>query len=148
MRSRPRWSSTRRSYSDAGMTSTSPSQTQRGNGFPLARVAPSPSGLTRLRARSTIGLVLPVWSGTIGRAWRVQGRRACQALLVLCLLLPSCATGPASSDRPAAPPPLAREDLRWLNRVTFGVDAATVARYRQLGRARFLDEQLKPPDTD
>ena len=72
------------------------------------------------------------------------GRRARPALLALCLLLPSCATGTASSGRPAAPLPLTREDLRWLNRVTFGVDAATVARYRQLGRAQFLDEQLKP----
>jgi len=73
--------------------------------------------------------------------WR---RRARAAVLALCLLLPSCATGTASSGRPAAPSPLTREDLRWLNRVTFGVDATTVARYRQLGRAQFLDEQLKP----
>jgi len=32
--------------------------------------------------------------------------------------------------------------------VTFGIDDATVARYRQLGRARFLDEQLTPPAED
>ena len=42
-------------------------------------------------------------------------------------------------------PPLTRGDLRWLDRVTFGIDSATVARYRQLGREKFLDEQLHPP---
>src|SRR5207244_3444552 len=78
----------------------------------------SVAGLTVSRARSTIGLVLPVWAGTIRRGRPVQERRARQALLMLCLLLASCATGPASSDRPAAPPPLTREDLLWLNRVT------------------------------
>ncbi|MEO7063550.1 MAG: DUF1800 domain-containing protein, partial [Dokdonella sp.] len=33
-------------------------------------------------------------------------------------------------------------DIQWLNRITFGVDSATLARFQQLGRARFLDEQL------
>jgi hypothetical protein len=33
--------------------------------------------------------------------------------------------------------------VRWLNRVTFGIDTATTARYRQLGRTRFLNEQLQ-----
>jgi uncharacterized protein (DUF1800 family) len=45
-------------------------------------------------------------------------------------------------------PSLTREDLRWLNRVTFGVDETTAARYQQLGRARFLDEQLHPSSDD
>ena len=40
--------------------------------------------------------------------------------------------------------PLSKEDVAWLDRVTFGVDSATVARYRELGRRRFLDEQLHP----
>ena len=48
----------------------------------------------------------------------------------------------------ASPRPLTREDLRWLNRVTFGADSATVARYQQLGRVRFLDEQLHAPSDD
>lgn len=39
---------------------------------------------------------------------------------------------------------LSRDDVAWLNRVTFGVDAATLARYRDLGRKHFLDEQLHP----
>jgi uncharacterized protein (DUF1800 family) len=45
-------------------------------------------------------------------------------------------------------PPLTRGDLRWLARVTFGIDTATVARYRALGRERFLDQQLHPPASD
>ena len=49
---------------------------------------------------------------------------------------------------PAAPATLTRGQLRWLGRVTFGIDAAIVARYRLLGRDRFLDEQLHPPAGD
>ncbi len=67
-------------------------------------------------------------------------------LPLLCLLLAACATGAARPD--PAPSPLTQEDLRWLNRVTFGVDGRTVTRYRQLGRVRFLDEQLTPPAQD
>src|SRR6266516_1250088 len=44
--------------------------------------------------------------------------------------------------------PLTRGDLRWLERVTFGIDNATVAAYRRLGREKFLDEQLHPPAGD
>ena len=39
---------------------------------------------------------------------------------------------------------LSTEDLLWLNRVTYGLDSATVERYRLLGRKRFLEEQLRP----
>jgi uncharacterized protein (DUF1800 family) len=48
----------------------------------------------------------------------------------------------------SAPAALTHGDLRWLARVTFGIDRATVARYRQLGREKFLDEQLHPPSAD
>ena len=44
----------------------------------------------------------------------------------------------------AAPKPLSRGDLRWLGRVTFGVDTATVAEYQRLGRDRYLAAQLAP----
>ena len=37
---------------------------------------------------------------------------------------------------------LKREDVLWLDRVTYGLDTATVARFRELGKGRFLDEQL------
>jgi uncharacterized protein (DUF1800 family) len=48
----------------------------------------------------------------------------------------------------SGPARLTRGDLRWLARVTFGIDTATVARYRAIGREKFLDEQLHPPASD
>jgi uncharacterized protein (DUF1800 family) len=70
-------------------------------------------------------------------------------LLVLCILLTAC-TVPV--DRPATPAtikgPLTGEDIRWLNRVTFGVTSATLVRYRELGRTGFLDEQLTRQPAD
>jgi uncharacterized protein (DUF1800 family) len=44
--------------------------------------------------------------------------------------------------------PFTRADLRWLGRVTFGVDSRIVASYRTLGREKFLDAQLHPPHDD
>jgi len=37
-----------------------------------------------------------------------------------------------------------RQDVLWLDRVTYGPTTATVDRYLKLGRRRFLDEQLHP----
>ena len=37
-------------------------------------------------------------------------------------------------------------DIAWLRRDSFGLDSATLARYRELGRTRFLDEQLAGGD--
>ncbi len=48
----------------------------------------------------------------------------------------------------AAPRAVTRGDLRWLGRVTFGVDAAVLERFRRVGREQFLDEQLHPPAAD
>lgn len=53
-------------------------------------------------------------------------------------------TGSALSVVHAADKPLLEEDLRWLNRVTYGIDSATIAQYRTLGRKNFLDAQLAP----
>jgi hypothetical protein len=39
----------------------------------------------------------------------------------------------------SAPAALTRGDLRWLSRVTFGIDSATVASYKRLGREKFRD---------
>ena len=47
----------------------------------------------------------------------------------------------------AAPAGLSRSDIRWLNRVTFGIDSTTIASYQRLGRSKFLDEQLHEPST-
>jgi uncharacterized protein (DUF1800 family) len=39
---------------------------------------------------------------------------------------------------------LSRQDIQWLDRVTYGPDTATVNEYLKLGRRRFLNEQLHP----
>jgi uncharacterized protein (DUF1800 family) len=54
----------------------------------------------------------------------------------------------AASPSARGPAPFTRGDLRWLSRVTFGVDTATVAEYRRVGREKFLDEQLKASAAD
>src|SRR5207244_11538847 len=43
---------------------------------------------------------------------------------------------------------LTRGELRWLERVTFGIDSTTVAEYRRLERQKFLDAQLHPAAAD
>jgi uncharacterized protein (DUF1800 family) len=43
-------------------------------------------------------------------------------------------------------PVLHRGDMLWLERVSFGLDAAVVADYRRLGREPFLEGQLHPRD--
>jgi len=48
----------------------------------------------------------------------------------------------------SSPKPLTRGDLRWLSRVTFGIDKATIDAYRRLGREKFLDAQLQAPAAD
>ena len=64
-----------------------------------------------------------------------------------CVLLVGGYAVSAHGSDPASRP-LTREDLRWLDRVTFGADSQTVARYREVGRSKFLDEQLHPPSDD
>ena len=59
-----------------------------------------------------------------------------------------CLTGCAGTPRqPVEPTPAAARtgaDILWLNRVTYGLTAQTLADYRQRGRAAFLDSQLQP----
>ena len=61
----------------------------------------------------------------------------------------SAGTGSHASTGPKHPPNAAaalpvfhREDILWLERVTFGLDSASVAEYRRLGRERYLEQQL------
>src|SRR5215469_8934591 len=42
--------------------------------------------------------------------------------------------------------PLTADDIAWLRRDGFGLDSATIERYRELGRTRYLDEQLAGGD--
>ena len=41
---------------------------------------------------------------------------------------------------------LSRQDVQWLERVTYGPDTATLNEYQKLGRRRFLTKQLHPGD--
>jgi len=47
-------------------------------------------------------------------------------------VLSACTSIATKSD-----PALTREDVLWLNRVTYGINATTVAEYRKVGRAAF-----------
>jgi uncharacterized protein (DUF1800 family) len=61
------------------------------------------------------------------------------------LVAVACTTPPSRSGAPMAADtlsPLRREDAIWLERVSFGIESATVAEYRRLGRERYLEEQL------
>src|SRR5262245_28887531 len=69
---------------------------------------------------------------------KVSSRPLAAAVLVVGLV--SAAASP--------PPTFSRTDVRWLDRVTFGINAPTVARYKQLGREKFLDEQLQVTHVD
>jgi uncharacterized protein (DUF1800 family) len=75
--------------------------------------------------------------------------------LSACLLLlgSACATRTPTAAGPRQPraaveplPVLRREDMLWLERVTFGLDSTSVADYRRLGRERFLTAQLRAVD--
>ncbi|MEO7071677.1 MAG: DUF1800 domain-containing protein [Rhodanobacter sp.] len=64
---------------------------------------------------------------------RLRGWRSVVATLALGLV---CSTAAGQAATPT------REDVAWLQRATFGIDSASLARYQQLGRQRYLDEQL------
>ena len=65
----------------------------------------------------------------------LQGMSLCAALTLglTCLGAPTDATTGGG---------LSRADLLWLQRLTYGVDSATIERFRRLGKAGFLAEQL------
>jgi uncharacterized protein (DUF1800 family) len=59
-----------------------------------------------------------------------------------------CATHSELGPAKAAPlPVLRRDDTHWLERSSFGLDSATVASYRELGRSAFLARQLAAQDS-
>lgn len=61
-------------------------------------------------------------------------RTACIAVLI------AAASGAHADSRPD------RADLLWLDRLTYGVDSASLARLESIGRERFLEEQLAARD--
>jgi uncharacterized protein (DUF1800 family) len=65
------------------------------------------------------------------------------------VLAAGCAnSGPKPAPRAAtsALPVFHRQDMLWLERVTFGNDAESVAELHRLGRERYLDRQLRGPE--
>jgi uncharacterized protein (DUF1800 family) len=65
------------------------------------------------------------------------------ALALAACAAPASRSGSAQSAGTLAP--LRREDAVWLERVSFGLDGATLADYQRLGRQRYLEEQLRGP---
>ncbi|WP_414649814.1 DUF1800 domain-containing protein [Dyella sp.] len=61
------------------------------------------------------------------------------ACLWLAFSLTSLGAMPAMAAREGT---LSQDDIAWLRRDGFDLNSATVARYRDLGRSRYLDEQL------
>ncbi len=85
------------------------------------------------------------------------GKRGAIAALTAGLALAGsgCSTPGGANSRPelrrpdaaaVVLPVLRREDMLWLERASFGLDSATVADYRRLGRERFLEVQLHARD--
>ena len=60
------------------------------------------------------------------------------------LCLAGCAGTPRQPVKPTLVAARTGADIFWLNRVTYGLTAQTLADYRQHGRAAFLDRQLQP----
>jgi uncharacterized protein (DUF1800 family) len=78
---------------------------------------------------------------------RLAGARLAGCAGLAALLLVACATRADLTQSKAAPlRALHRSDMLWLERASFGIDTASVAEYRRLGREKFLDEQLRPAE--
>ena len=72
------------------------------------------------------------------------------ALLAVLAVVPALISGCAASVHhdtvpatTAAMPALQRQDVLWLQRVSFGIDSESVGELHRLGRARYLDRQLQ-----
>jgi uncharacterized protein (DUF1800 family) len=64
--------------------------------------------------------------------------RTMRNTLGACLLILLHATSQAANAS------IGQDDMRWLNRITYGVDTQTLAQYQVLGRKKYLEVQLKP----
>jgi uncharacterized protein (DUF1800 family) len=102
----------------------------RGIGAPLELTAPATGRRLRPPART--------------QALRLH-RNGAVLVLGTALALAGCSAPLSRSDTARSADTLAtlqRDDAVWLERVSFGLDSATLADYRRLGRERYLDEQL------
>jgi uncharacterized protein (DUF1800 family) len=84
----------------------------------------------------------------VGRHATREARRSSPVWLMIVAAAGVTVAALVPASPSSGPRALTVEDLRWLDRVTFGAASATVERYRQLGREKFLDEQLHPPAGD
>jgi uncharacterized protein (DUF1800 family) len=87
------------------------------------------------------------------KEWRVRWIACAEprrTLLVAALILGGCTASPPQDHAPLSGSPgassLRRDDVLWLERAGFGLDSRSVADYRRLGRARFLEQQLTVSD--
>jgi hypothetical protein len=65
------------------------------------------------------------------------------AALVAGAMVVGCASQPSQkTSMPLAV--LHREDMLWLERVSFGLDSVSVTEYRRLGRTHYLEHELQP----
>ena len=81
----------------------------------------------------------------------IRRRSLALGLLLGCLPALGCAGQATPQRMPASTVTaevdgLSLSDIAWLRRDGFGLDSATLARYRELGRTRFLDGQLTGGD--
>jgi uncharacterized protein (DUF1800 family) len=94
-----------------------------------------------------ISRAAPAALGRIGRAAAKSApQRGLAALLVGSLALLGCAnpgSKPAAPTTAASLPVFHRQDMLWLERVNFGIDAGSVADLHRLGRERYLERQLR-----
>ena len=90
----------------------------------------------------------PVNRGRTGEVRLRATLNAALAVLPLACLLACTDSASKRASPPAAGslPIFHREDMLWLERVTFGLDSSSVAEYRRLGRERFLERQLTGSD--
>ncbi len=81
--------------------------------------------------------------------WVLRSAARGGALAAAAALLAGCANpGPkhAAPTTAASLPVFHRQDMLWLERVTFGIDAQSVGDLHRLGRTRYLDRQLHGPE--
>ena len=77
--------------------------------------------------------------------WRDRSNRVFS--LAAALLAGAVVAGCASQATPKTSMPLPvlhREDVLWLERVSFGLDTVSVTEYRRLGRSEYLEHELRP----
>ncbi len=75
-------------------------------------------------------------------------RTSHRILSALLLAATVCAIGAPPAMAARGRDALSADDVAWLRRDGFGLDSASVAGYRELGRGRYLDEQLDDRNGD